>query len=84
MTIIFDKGVATRKLRLRMNPRLWQARKLKGLSQAALAFAAEIDQQDISMIENDGWIPPLEIRQRLAGILEVSVEELFAPQKVNT
>ena len=62
-----------------MNPRVWAARKQKKLSQVALAALAHIDQQDISMIENDGWIPPLELRQRLAGVLEVPVEELFDP-----
>ena len=62
-----------------MNPRLWQARKQKGLSQTALGAEVGIGQQEISMIENDGWIPPAEVRQRLAGILDVPVEDLFDP-----
>ena len=62
-----------------MNPKFWQARKEKGLSQTALGADAGIGQAEISMIENDGWIPPVAVRQRLATLLEVPVDELFDP-----
>ena len=68
MTISIDYAAAMHKLQERMNPKFWQARKEKGLSQTALGADAGIGQAEISMIENDGWIPPVAVRQRLATL----------------
>lgn len=60
-----------------MNLKLLIARREKGLTQNQLAAEAGITQADVSRIEKQGWIPPAEIRQRVAGALETTPERLF-------
>lgn len=60
-----------------MNPQIWAARKAKKLSQMRLAELTETTQVDISRIENEGWTPPVHVRERLAEALEVPVDTLF-------
>lgn len=60
-----------------MNVKLLVARKQADLTQDQLAAKAEISQADVSRIEKSGWIPPAEIRQRLATALDTTPDELF-------
>lgn len=60
-----------------MNLKVLVARKQRGLTQAQLALKAKVRQEEISLIERAGWIPPVEIRQRLSDELETPVDELF-------
>ena len=60
-----------------MNPRLWEARRAKDLSQQELAELVGVTRKDIGLIESEGWIPPLEVRVGLAKVLKVPVDTLF-------
>ena len=56
---------------------LAERRKAIGMSQKDLAVAAKTTQQHLSLIERGAVSPRDDLRLRLAGVLGVSVEELF-------
>lgn len=56
--------------------RIRAARKQKGLSQAALAEAARVSKNSISLYESGAAMPSLLIADRLASVLEVSLRML--------
>ena len=60
-----------------MNTKVMVARKERRLTQEALAADIGINQADLVRIERHGWIPPKDIRQRLAVALASPEEELF-------
>lgn len=60
-----------------MNLKVLVARRQREWSQAELATKIGINQSDLSRIEANGWIPPAEIRQRLAEALDTTPGELF-------
>ena len=60
-----------------MNFELLVARKRIGLSQKELGEKAGLGQGDVSRIESADWLPPTDVRQRLAEALGVEVETLF-------
>lgn len=59
------------------NARIWKRRTELKITQVSLAKAAGIRQAEVSQIERDDWVPPVEIRERLAEALETSADELF-------
>lgn len=59
------------------NRQVAAARVRMSLLQRELAEKVGITQTDISRIEASGWIPPAEIRQRLADALQTTPAELF-------
>lgn len=60
-----------------MNTRVLVARKQRELTQEQLAKQTGLQQADISRIEKSGWIPPPEVRDRLAEALKTTVAALF-------
>ena len=60
-----------------MNLKVLTARKERRLTQGQLASTTGINPADIVRIERRGWIPPAEVRQRLAEALGTAEEELF-------
>jgi transcriptional regulator with XRE-family HTH domain len=60
------------------------ARKQIKLSQVALASMVQISQADVSRIEKGGWIPPAELRDRLARALSVPAAALFGHESNHT
>jgi molybdate-binding protein/DNA-binding XRE family transcriptional regulator len=67
---------------------LQNARKARGLSAAELAKAVDVSRQTIYAMEDGSFVPNTAIALRLARVLDVRVEEIFAleepakPQKV--
>jgi putative molybdopterin biosynthesis protein len=57
---------------------LRQAREARGLTQAGLAEAAGVSRQSLVAIESGRSEPSVGLALRIAGILERSVEQLFA------
>ncbi len=55
-----------------------RARVDKDLSQSELGKLVGIRQTDISKIERQGWVPPAELRAKLADALGVTEAELFS------
>lgn len=49
-----------------------------GLTQQVLADRVSLKQPDISRIEQDGWLPPPDVQQRLAEALQAPRDVLFA------
>ena len=71
MTRSFDE------LRLALAQQLRRTRALRGLSQEALAFRAEIDRTYISQIERGIVNPSLQVLSRVAVALSVDVVDLL-------
>lgn len=59
------------------NDRVLMARRRLGLTQAELERAAKLYANDLVRIERQGWIPPKEVRARIAKELRTTPEELF-------
>src|SRR6185312_10852753 len=57
---------------------LQNVRKARGLSAAELAKRAEVSRQTIYAIEDGSFVPNTAVALRLARVLDVSVEEIFA------
>jgi len=60
-----------------MNIAFRVARVSAKVTQERLAKETGVTQADISRIEKSGWIPPVEIRQRLADALDTTSAHLF-------
>lgn len=73
-----DKGFD--KLRQRLSDAIKAERAKIGLSQEALALAAEVDRTYVSQLERGIANPSLLILYRIAKVLEVSVDTLVADQ----
>lgn len=71
-----DKGFD--ELRQRLADVIKEERAKIGLSQEALALAAEVDRTYVSQLERGIANPSLLILYRIAKVLEVSAEDLFA------
>lgn len=71
-------GDEERRIARRLGVRLKELRRRRHLTQAALAEALGIRQSPLSLIENGHHIPSGRLLYRLAGILGVSVDALFA------
>lgn len=63
----------------RVQSRVRAVREQRGLSQVALAAAAQLSRQSIGAIEAGRTQPAVDVALRIARALDVSVEELFAP-----
>lgn len=58
----------------------WNVRRLRalrGMSSEALAAAADVDRAYVSRIERAVANPTIDILERIAGVLEVEIAELF-------
>ena len=56
-----------------------QRRKELGLSQEELAKRCGVSRQTVNAIENNKYDPTLALAFRLAGDLQVTVDQLFSP-----
>ena len=56
-----------------------QRRKELGLSQEELAERCGVSRQTVNAIENNKYDPTLALAFRLAGELQVTVDQLFSP-----
>ena len=56
-----------------------QRRKELGLSQEELAKRCGVSRQTVNAIENNEYDPTLALAFRLAGELQVTVDQLFSP-----
>ncbi|MCI8758578.1 MAG: helix-turn-helix transcriptional regulator [Oscillospiraceae bacterium] len=56
-----------------------QRRKELGLSQEELAKRCGVSRQTVNAIENNKYDPTLALAFRLAGELQVTVDQLFSP-----
>ena len=56
-----------------------QRRKELGLSQEELAKRGGVSRQAVNAIENNKYDPTLALAFRLAGELQVTVDQLFSP-----
>lgn len=54
-----------------------ELRKVRGLTQAQLAVATGVSRKTINTIENGVFNPSTVLALRLAGVLEVAVEDIF-------
>jgi len=61
----------------RVESRVRALREQRGLSQVALAAAAQLSRQSIGAIEAGRTLPAVDVALRIARALDVSVEELF-------
>ncbi len=61
----------------RFKTRLKAHRLDRGLTQADLAVMAQVSRKTINTIENGVFIPSAQLALRLAGILNLAVEDLF-------
>lgn len=61
-----------------MNTNLMVARKRRGLTQKQLAAKVRVNATSIVLIERYGWLPPIELRQRLAAALKADEHTLFS------
>lgn len=50
-----------------------------GMSQKQLADAAQIALSSVSVYENGGTLPPVDVAYRIASALEVSLNDMFVP-----
>lgn len=64
--------------------RVKEVSKAQGVSITKLAELVGITQPNMSNIANGKTSPSLDLLERIAGALGVSVPELFAPQPTNT
>lgn len=62
-----------------MKNRIKELRQTAGLSQDALAKACGVTRQTVNAIENNKYDPTLSLAFSLAGVLGVTVDELFQP-----
>jgi len=67
-----------------MTLRVKEVSKAQGVSITKLAELVGITQPNMSNIANGKTSPSLDLLERIAGALGVSVPELFAPQPTNT
>ena len=67
-----------------MTLRVKEVSKAQGVSITKLAEQVGITQPNMSNIANGKTSPSLDLLERIAGALGVSVPELFAPQPTNT
>lgn len=56
-----------------------QRRKELGLSQEELAKRCGVSRQTVNAIENNKYDPTLALAFRLAGELQITVDQLFSP-----
>ena len=56
-----------------------ERRQLLGLSQEELAKRCGVSRQTVNAIENNKYDPTLALAFRLAGELQVTVDQLFSP-----
>jgi putative transcriptional regulator len=61
----------------RLNNRLREVRRGKGLTQADLADRAGVSRKTINTVENGVFVPSTILALTLAKVLETSVEDLF-------
>src|SRR3974390_3040996 len=64
--------------------RLHELRVARGLGATELARQAGVTRQTIYAIESGDFVPNTAVALKLAGLLEVSVEELFSLNAVST
>ena len=67
-----------------MQLRIKEVSKSQGVSITKLAELVGITQPNMSNIANGKTSPSLDLLERIAAALDVSVPELFAPQPTNT
>lgn len=63
-----------------MNNKIKEYRKEKGVSQEDLAKLCNVSRQTIHAIENNKYDPTLSLAFQLSRVLQVTVDELFAPE----
>lgn len=61
--------------------KLKQIREKQGVSQTNLAAEVGVSARHISFIENDDRNPSIDIALKIAAALNVSVEEIFLPDR---
>lgn len=74
---IFDLNQLNNIVMKDLGQRLTEARKAKGLSQESLAEEAGISLRNLQRIENEGTNPHGDTLKRLAGVLDISLDELL-------
>ena len=62
-----------------LGQRIQELRKGLGLSQEELAKRCGVSRQTVNAIENNKYDPTLALAFRLAGELQVTVDQLFSP-----
>lgn len=62
---------------LRVGNRLRQFRSDKGLTQADLAKLARVSRKTINTVENEVFVPSVQLALVLSAVLGTTVEELF-------
>jgi len=77
MDLAANRGDATMKQVLKLQNKVAEIRKQKGLSQADLAKLVGVSRNTISSIETGQYEPTAKLALLLAVALEVSFEELF-------
>src|SRR5882762_10262358 len=70
-------------MKTRVNNRLAQIRKGRGVGASDLARRVNVSRQTIYAIEAGAYVPNTEVALRLAHELEVTVDELFSLQEGN-
>jgi transcriptional regulator with XRE-family HTH domain len=67
---------------MKIGDKIKKAREAKGWSQKEVALSLQMDQSQYSKIENNKTDPHLSTIEKIAKALGVSIEELFAADKV--
>ena len=61
-----------------MKNKIKQLRKAAGLRQEDMAKMLDVSRQTIIAIENDKYIPTLELAMKIAKLLKMHVEDIFS------
>lgn len=67
-----------------IKPQLRHVRERRGITAAELARMSGISRQSVYQIEDGGFVPNTAVALRLARVLQVSVEDLFAAEEEET
>jgi len=62
-----------------VNTKVLVARRQRELTQEELAAKVGVFRADISRIESQGWVPPLDIQEKIAAVLRVERTDIFGP-----
>lgn len=76
--------MSKRRSHLPIGSELRRARQTAGLTQEALAFAADVDRTYISYLENDQKSPTLEMLAALCAALDIRTSELVRRAEKNS
>jgi transcriptional regulator with XRE-family HTH domain len=71
-------------VRKRVGSNVRRLRRAKGLSQEELAYRAEVHQTYLSGVEGAKRNPSIDVLTRIAGALDVDIEEFFRRTRTRT